>query len=358
MKKIFLLLALWALGLPAPARDKSIPLEPDAMLRSKYHVYERAGVAAGQGAIVAASVRGWLVKTDASGKVYWRVKSPCSPACVPAIEEQMVVYACENGKMLALDLADGKQLWQFAFNDSVASGPAFHEQLLIFQTGDGRVIALDKQDGKIKWLTRQLSRSSLSMRAAASPLVLDDIIYIGMADGNLAALKADNGEPVWQRRIFDKPITSDLDFPLLADDKAIYASSLEGLCAVSRTSGKNYWCIDEKIAAPPVQDENNIYALNTANELMLINKLAGIVEKRVRVKESALAKAEHEKPLAIYRTDQELFILFNTKLVRMKSPDYSPKTARIFILPVQRAEKADKTMFMINSRGYLEISHL
>jgi len=357
MKKLFMLLVLLALAAPALSRDWYVPLDPDAPFRSKYNVFERAGVAAGDSFALAVSVRGWILKTDARGKVSWQIKSPCTPTAAPGFDAQMAAYACENGEMVALDLENGKQLWKFAFNDSVASAPAFHEEVLIFQTGDGRVIALNRQDGKIKWLARQASRHNLSLRAAGRPLVIENVVYVGMADGNFAALKLDNGDLVWKRRFFDQPITADLDFPLLADDKAVYASSIEGLCAISRASGKNYWCLDEQLALGPAQDENSIYALNTANEVLVVDKLAGVVNKRIRVKESALAKAERERPLALFKNDQGLIALFSTKMVRLKQPDYSAKRAKTFLVPVERADLSGKTLYLLNSQGYLTITN-
>jgi len=358
MKKIPGLLAFLALALPALARDQVVALDPAALIRSKYNFYERAGVTGRDGYSIAVSSRGWIVKLDDSGKALWRIKSGCVPGSPAALDEQMVYYPCENGQYLALESATGKQLWKYDFADSVASPAAIGEDFIIFQTGDGRVFSLNKSDGSLKWLARQTARYNLSLRPAGAPLILDRVIYLGMADGVFAALNVESGDLIWKRRIFERPITSDIDFPLIYDDQAIYASSREGICSVSRTSGKNYWCLDEQLALAPAQDADAIYALSTADELLIIDKLAGKALKRIAIEQSGLAKFECQNPLLVLPDQEDVLIVFSNKIIRIQPQSEKPKLVRFFTRLIQSAEFLNQKLYLISSKGLLILTEI
>jgi outer membrane protein assembly factor BamB len=356
VKKIFRLFFLFLVSLPLLASDSRIAIDPSAPVRSRFNLSESGGVAVGNGFAVAVTSRGWVEKSGDQGKMQWRVKSSCLPDTGPVFDSEKVYYACLDGSLVALDLANGKQVWKFSFKDSVASPPEILDKFVVIQTGIGKVFALDKNTGALQWLARQPGARGLSMRDAGSPLTVGKTIYLGMSDGIMAALALEDGNLLWKRKIFAQPITSDIDFQLLYDKKyGIFAASREGLASVSETGGKVYFTVDEQIACSPAQDDESIFALNTSNEFLVIDKLMGTVDKRIEIKKPFFAKWEYEKPLGIFTDNQKTYLVFTDGIWQIETHKGTAKKIKTFSNIIQKAAVSQGRLYAIGSKGYLEI---
>lgn len=356
MKKILWLVLLCAVSLPLAARDSFTAIDPNALLRSRFNYFDIGGISAGPAFSIAVSSRGWVIKTDEQGKVIWRVKSSCPPGNGPVFDSEKLYYSCENGNLVALSLADGKQLWKLSHQDSVASRPAILEQALILQTGTGKVFSIDKNTGVVQWIAKQPGRFNLTLRGAAQPLVIGKTIFLGMADGVVSALELEDGELLWKRKVFERAITSDIDFPLLYDKKyGIFAASREGVASLNEVSGKVYWNLHEEIVCSPAQNDSSIFALNIANELLVIDKLMGTAEKRIEIKKALLARWEFERPLGVFWDNQKIFALFTDAIWQIDPENGSVKKLRNFSNPVQKGTIDQGKLYVITAKGYLEI---
>jgi len=356
VKKIFYLVFLAAVALPLLARDSRVAIDPNAPVRSRFHTFERGGVSVGPGSSVAITSRGWVEKINDQGKIEWRVKSSCAPGTGPAFDSEKLFYACADGTLLALDLANGKQLWKFSLKDTVAGMPAVLEQLVILQTGIGKVFAIDKNTGVLQWITKSPGGHNLSMNDAGQPLVVGKIIYLGMSDGVVAALELEDGELIWKRKIFERPITSDVDFQLLYDKKyGVFAASREGIASLSENGGKVYWNLDEQIACNPAQNDDSILALNTANELLVIDKLLGTVDKRIEIKKPFMAKWEFERPLGIFVDNQKIYALFSDALWQIDPQKATAVKIKSHSNMVQKGTISQGRLYAISSKGYLDV---
>ena len=356
MKNFFCLVLLAAVSLPLLARDSRIALDPKALVRSRFHTFESGGVSIGPGFSVAITSRGWVEKISDQGKVEWRVKSSCPPGTGPAFDSEKLFYACADGTLVALDLANGKLFWKLTFKDTVASMPAIVDKLVILQTGIGKVFAVDKDTGVPQWIAKSPGQRNLSMRDAGQPLVAGKTVYLGMSEGVVVALELEDGELLWKRKIFERPITSDIDFQLLYDKKyGVFAASREGIASLSENGGKVYWNVDEQIACSPAQNDDSIFAINTAKELLVIDKLLGTVDKRIEIKKPFMAKWEFERPLGVFVDNQKIYALFSDELWQMDPQKATATKIKSFSNMVQKGAISQGRLLAISSQGYLDI---
>jgi len=356
MKKIFCVFFLCAISAPALSKNLRIPIDPAPAGHSQYNRSERGGVCTGSDFTVVVSSRGWVLKVDHQGKVIWREKSVCSPSIGPVADQQKIFYACDNGQMIAVDLEQGKLAWKFEFQDSVASKPALSAENIFFVTGDGRAFALNKNDGSIRWVQRLAGRYGLSLRAAGQPLLTPNALYLGLGDGTVAAIDPENGDLIWKKRIFEQSIQSAVSFPMLFDANGVYPSSRQGVCALSTTSSMLFWCLNEELAIEPVQYQNSIYALNTTNGLLKIDKIAGIVDQRIQLKKSRWReKFEYQKPLLIFTIGPELRVLFTDKIMKIDPKTGKGRKMKTFRKPIERGLFSGGKLYLLSSSGYLEI---
>jgi outer membrane protein assembly factor BamB len=104
----------------------------------------------------------------------------------------------------AYDPSDGHFLWRVNFDDfSAASRPLYRDGTAYFVTGGphAEMIAVgtdgtgDITDTHIRW------RLNSRVARTASPMLVDDLIYMVNDEGILNCIDAGTGAPVWSKRI-------------------------------------------------------------------------------------------------------------------------------------------------------------
>ncbi len=130
----------------------------------------------------------------------------------------------------AYDPANGHELWKLKTEGhSVASRPLYGHGLVFLATGSGKseFLALrpevrgDVPETNVVWRT---TRGAPKM---ASPLLVDDLVFLLAENGVMRCLEATTGNEFWQERIGGEYYAS----PLFADGK-IYCFSQEGKATV------------------------------------------------------------------------------------------------------------------------------
>jgi outer membrane protein assembly factor BamB len=105
----------------------------------------------------------------------------------------------------AYDPRNGGEVWRVEFDDfSVAPRPVYRDGIAYVVTGITHpelwAIRTDST-GNLTETESVLWRLKSRVSKTASPLLIDDLIYLVSDDGIVNCIDAKNGEPVWQKRI-------------------------------------------------------------------------------------------------------------------------------------------------------------
>ena len=116
-------------------------------------------------------------------------------AVEPIVGGGNVFAATHAGSVYALDAETGRPRWLFRGGGPFLASPAYAEGILIAACTDGVITALDVKTGAITW-------SSLPRRGgfAASPAIAEGRVFIGSRTGNFYALDLHTGAVIWQCR--------------------------------------------------------------------------------------------------------------------------------------------------------------
>jgi outer membrane protein assembly factor BamB len=155
----------------------------------------------------------------------------------PAVADGVAYVVNKYGNLKAVRLHDRKTLWE-RLRDPSESGkptdvtaPVFHRGRLFVAFLDGELVALDASTGKPLW------RRNLGSHLESSPMVVGDALYIGSDRTNLFALDADSGKVRWQ---FNAPGAIKAS-PSLHQGR-IYVGDYEGaMYGLDAGSGKVLW---------------------------------------------------------------------------------------------------------------------
>jgi outer membrane protein assembly factor BamB len=206
----------------------------------------------------------------------------------PGVGEGLVVVGGRNGEVVAFG-EDGSKKWETKVSSEVLSAPYIGEGRVVVRSNDGRVFGLDTS-GQRKWVYDR-GLPTLSVRGNATPVGASGIVYVGYDDGTLVALRADDGQRLWEQLVAEPEgrtelaRMADIDGELLLDGPALYVVSYhDKVMGISVQTGQPVWTHDvggwSGAALTPnalllTDREGNIWALdrNTGDSLWKQNLL-------------------------------------------------------------------------------------
>ena len=84
---------------------------------------------------------------------------------------------------------DGRVVWQFQSAGPVRSTPLIVEEMIYIGSDDGYIYALDLRSGGAKW------KYNTNRRVTSSPTIGDNLLFVGSADGHLYGINSRSGWP-------------------------------------------------------------------------------------------------------------------------------------------------------------------
>ena len=113
----------------------------------------------------------------------------------PVVYGGVMYITTSHNRLMALDARTGKFLWRYdaKLPDDLRlccgpanRGVAIGGNLVVMSTLDAHLIAFDRMTGKVKWAV-ELANYKDGFSATAAPLIVNDLVYIGVAGGEFGA---------------------------------------------------------------------------------------------------------------------------------------------------------------------------
>lgn len=237
---------------PAPLVEFKPTATPKLLWSSKVGGAENYDFtpAVGSNAVYAASAQGELLRLDAdSGKEVWRVRADEKFSAGVGLGANLVLVGTPTGYVMAYD-QQGKLLWKSKVSSEVLSAPRAHLDIVVVRAGDGRIFGLNAVDGSRKWVF-QRSTPALTLRSSAGIAIADGVVYAGYAGGKLVAIKADDGNSLWEASVAQPKGTTEIEriaditsLPVV-EGPAVFAVAYQGkVAAIDRATGRIGWSRD------------------------------------------------------------------------------------------------------------------
>ncbi|MBX3706498.1 MAG: outer membrane protein assembly factor BamB [Pseudomonadales bacterium] len=158
-----------------------------------------------------------------------------------------VLLGTTRGEVVALSAADGTPVWRVQLGAEILAPPVGGAELVFVQTEDGRLIALERTNGAVRW-SYDNPVPVLTLRGTSMPVFGGGLVYAGFANGMIAAIRAETGEPVWEHRVMLPEGRSELErmvdidsTPVLAGGLVFVVSYQGRLKALRATDGALLW---------------------------------------------------------------------------------------------------------------------
>lgn len=198
--------------------------------------------------VFVADVEGGVFRFNAvDGSQQWQVNVGHPISAGPGVNETLAVVAGPDGQVTALDADSGAQLWSIKVSSEVLSSPVIDRNRVVVRALDGRIYGFAISNGQRQWLFNS-DVPNLTLRGNSVPLAKGGRLYVGLDNGDVAALNIDDGNVMWQQNVVNNQgkteidRLSDIDGNLGVVATDLYVSSVANLTlAVATESGQLLW---------------------------------------------------------------------------------------------------------------------
>ncbi|MCL4104034.1 UNVERIFIED_CONTAM: hypothetical protein GTU68_034896 [Idotea baltica] len=213
-----------------------------------------------------ASADGELVALNRrTGKKQWNVDLGTSLSGGVGLYEDVLLLGSSDGSVLKLSAADGSLIWSTRLSGEILAPPQANGKVVVAQTYDGKLRGLNFETGEKIWVFDS-NVPVLTVRGTSSPILNNNAVYAGFANGRVAAFDANTGGVSWEVRVAISQGRSeierivDVDGTMLLAGKELYAASYQGsLVAIDVASGRKLWQQEVSSFSGVSQGFGNVY---------------------------------------------------------------------------------------------------
>ena len=185
--------------------------------------------------------------------------------------------------MTAFDANTGAELWRSTVDLPIHGAPTVAGQRVYVVDVDNQLIAFNVNTGQQDWSYRGITEPARIMRAS-SPAVSGDTVLAPFSSGQIVALRASNGQPVWEQVLSRTSRTSALSElrdiagrPVVSRGQ-VYAISQSGVMqAMDLRSGQPKWSLPVAGVNAPLPVGDVVYVVSQSGELTVVNRETGQV---------------------------------------------------------------------------------
>lgn len=234
------------------------------------------------GTLYVANYAGEVFAMDlAEGDTHWSTDLDETIIGGVQVAHGKVYVSNSDGELIALSVDEGKELWRAKASSEILSQVKASASQVVAQSIDGHLYAFNTTDGQVQW-EFDSSLPVLSLRGTSSPLLLEDRVIAGFANGKLVSLDLATGQPHWEERLSIPSGRSELErlvdidaSPLMIQDM-LYTSGYQGeLSALRIDSGRAVWKKEVSSALDIAQGLGNLYVVDDEGRLHAFDEKSG-----------------------------------------------------------------------------------
>jgi outer membrane protein assembly factor BamB len=224
---------------------------------------------------------GLIAFSASSGKRLWQHKSEERLVSGADARDGMVVAGSIDGLVSAFDAASGDPRWSSRVSSELLVAPTIAGDVVVVRTNDGRVHGLSARDGSRVW---QFDRGSplISLRGNGAPLIDAGKVYVGYDNARIVALSTATGDLLWEQTVArpdgrtELERMNDVDGELQLIDDVLYAVTYRGqVAALSAADGRPLWGRDLSSYAGLSSSGDALYTVDDQGVLWALDRRSG-----------------------------------------------------------------------------------
>ncbi|HID44508.1 MAG TPA: outer membrane protein assembly factor BamB [Chromatiaceae bacterium] len=177
-----------------------------------------------------------------------------------------------------------QQVWSMAIGDASSDlqrlKPAVDNGVLYVANTEGDLFAVDADAGKPVW------KVETGLPVSAGPGVADGLLALGTAEGQLVLFDAGNGEELWRKALSSEILA----VPAIGGGVVVVHTGDGKLFGLDATSGEQLWLYDHKVpvltlrgSSSPVISGGSVYCGLAGGKMIALSLDSGLVEWESRI---------------------------------------------------------------------------
>lgn len=184
-------------------------------------------------------------------------------------------------ELVALDARTGGRLWSKKVETPFHTAPTVRDGRVYTMNRDNRAWALDAATGAEIW-SHEVFGETGSILASASPAANSELVIMPYTNGDLYALRANNGRPLWSDSLTRTGVgdtlssINDIAGRPVIDGFTVYAVSHAGrMVAIDTRSGERKWTRNIAGVQTPVVAGDYLFVVSVDGVLYALDKATG-----------------------------------------------------------------------------------
>ena len=230
------------------------------------------------GDLLVGASSGWVYRIRAhSGAISWGVPVGGAVDAPGRLVGRTVVVGTDAGEVVALDWLSGQELWRAETRGSVEATPSVASGRVLVVDTNEILYAFDVESGEFLWDYQRETPDFFTIKGGGEPVQQGNTVYLGFADGTVAALAADNGQEQWSVQLgAEAGDFDDVHLPLFVSEERLLATSTSGgIYALERSTGAVEWHVDVSDVTAVHQELNWLFATVSTGRVFALDTTEG-----------------------------------------------------------------------------------
>ncbi|MGZ4969717.1 MAG: outer membrane protein assembly factor BamB [Methylobacter sp.] len=273
------------------------PTTGNLIWETETEVHFSGGPGLGAGTVILGSSDAEVVALDIeTGAVLWKTSVSSEVLSVPVVANGIVIVRTTDGSVIALDEKTGGKRWNYersvpALSLRGTGSPLIVEGNVIGGYDNGKLMALRLADGKYVWETSiaiPKGRSEIErlVDLDVDPIVINGVIYVASFQGGIAAISESDGDILWRNE------TISSHSGLSNDYRYLYLTNSEShVMQLDQHSGAGLWKqkdLHQRRLTAPVPYESYVVAGDFEGYVHWLSSTDGRQMGRVQITEAPI----------------------------------------------------------------------
>ncbi|TDJ08834.1 MAG: hypothetical protein E2O68_01375 [Deltaproteobacteria bacterium] len=217
-----------------------------------------------------------------TGRTVWRKKDgdPNLYNGTPVFYKDHIIYGTNTGRVYSRHYLTGESKFIIDLGSSVDGKGVVHKDKIFFHLRNHKIFCLDAFTGKVLWAYRRSVPFLSTLQRVSTPLIVDNLAFVGFADGHIAAFKIEDGLMLWEQKLSTGTKFLDVDVSPIMIDDLLYSGSLAGpFTVLNPKTGEIIRQVDVTPTRPPIYTDNKFIFGTTSGEVIILDKVLNIVSR-------------------------------------------------------------------------------
>lgn len=134
----------------------------------------------------------------AKQQVEWKINIAGGLTVPPAGFGSWIFFATRSGYVYKINALSGEVLWRSRLDSFVNRPIVKAGSSLLLITSSQTLYHLDSETGQMLWAFDTSFNDTLTLRGQAAPLIVNNVVYFGIASGEIIAVNIGSGKQIWR----------------------------------------------------------------------------------------------------------------------------------------------------------------